>query len=60
MPLKTEVEVRASDWLFCFLDLQVEPQLLTRVFINYIESVNKCIGVDSGKNYFYSDYVVSV
>ena len=26
LPFQTEVEVRASDWWFCFSDLQVEPQ----------------------------------
>ena len=29
---RTEVEVRASGWLFCLLDFQVEPQFLTLTF----------------------------
>ena len=31
-PFWTEVEVRASGWLFCFFDLQVEPQYLSLNF----------------------------
>ena len=31
-PFQTEVKVKASGWLFCFSDLQVEPQFLTLSF----------------------------
>ena len=34
VPFQTAVEVRASGWLFCSLDLQVESQFLTLSFIN--------------------------
>ena len=29
---QTEVEVRASGWLLCFLDIQVEPQFQSLCF----------------------------
>ena len=32
LPFQTEVEVRASGWMLCFSDLQVEPQFLTLGF----------------------------
>ena len=32
VPFQTEVEERASGWLFYFSDLQVEPQFLTLSF----------------------------
>ena len=31
-PFQIEVEVRASGWLFCFSDLEVEPQFLSLGF----------------------------
>ena len=31
-PFHTEAEVRASGWLFCFSDLQAEPQFLSLTF----------------------------
>ena len=31
-PFRSEVEVRDSDWLFYFSDLQVEPQFLSLGF----------------------------
>ena len=31
-PFQKEVEVRASGWLFCFSDLEVEPQFLSLGF----------------------------
>ena len=33
LPFQTEVEVTASDWLLCFSDLQVEPELSVSGFL---------------------------
>ena len=32
LPFRTEVEVRASGWLFCFSDLQIESEFLSLDF----------------------------
>ena len=51
-PFRSEPELRASDWLLCFSDLQLEPQYLPLVFIIHATSSAQYLGYKFMKKSF--------